>query len=217
MNGILLLILLLITAALPAIIAFFWFRFTKSPVTLSWFLLFLAAGIISLLAAALVQRPFPAPVITGVWPLFFNIFVRIALVEEASRLVGIALLFSVIKRYRNLDKPFCAALGFVSGLGFAMVESVFYGLSDLYIILLRAVSAAPLHGACGIRVCLAFLDARTNPGKAVFLFISAFLIHGAYNLIILSPALPSLLAIPIAFAALFTSIHYLAKAPAVQE
>ena len=209
MNGILLLLILIITAALPAIIVYILFRVTKSPVTLPWFLVFLVTGVISLLAAVLVQKLFPPPGIVGIWSLFFSVFIRIALVEETGRLVGFAIFLNIIKSYRNQDKPFCAALGFISGLGFAMIESVFYGISDLNIILLRAVTAAPLHGACGIRVSIAYITVRDNPIKAIFLFISAVLIHGAYNLIILSPAFPALLAIPIAFAALFPAIHYL--------
>jgi hypothetical protein len=94
-----------------------------------------------------------------------------------------------------------------------MIENAFYGISesDFRITMLRALTAAPLHGACGIRVCAALLAIRKHPLKASFLFVSAVLIHGAYNLMIISPAFPSWLAIPIAFAALFSSIHYFTK------
>jgi RsiW-degrading membrane proteinase PrsW (M82 family) len=217
MTGTWILLLLIITAALPAIIFFIWLRVTNSPFTLPWFLLSIAAGIISLLAAALAQKLFPPPNMEGLWPVFFGLFIRVALVEEASRLVGLIPILNVIKRRQNLDKSFCVTVGFVSGLGFAMMESAFYGISDFNIILIRAVTAAPLHGACGIRVCAAFLAIRKHPLKAIFLFTSAVLIHGAYNLIIASPALPSLLTIPIAFAALFASIHHLRKTAAKDD
>jgi len=213
MSGTWVLLLLITTMALPVIVVFFWFRVLKSPITLPWFLASLAAGIISVLAAVLVQRLFPPPGTGGFLPLLFGVFIRIALVEEASRFVSLVPLLSVIKRSNNFDKPFFVALGLVSGLGFAMIESAFYGIaeSDFRIMVLRAVTAAPLHGACGIRVCAALLSVRSHPVKALAIFASAVLIHGAYNLMIVNPALPSWLAIPIAFAALFASIHYFTK------
>ena len=211
MNGFLVLLLLIITAALPAIVVFFWFKARKSPIALPWFLASLAAGFVSLLVAVLVQKLFPPPGAGGIWDVFFGVFIRIALVEELSRIAGLTLLLAVIKRYRDLDTPLCAALGLISGLGFAVMESAFYGLSGFNIILLRAVSAVPLHGACGVRVCVAFFTITKHPIKALLLFISAVLVHGAYNLLIVSPAFPSLMAILIAFTALFTSIKYFSK------
>ena len=213
MTGIWILLLLLITAALPVIIVLALFKAKKIPVTLPWFLVFLAAGMFSILVAVFVQKLFPPSDMGGFWLIFFGIFIRVAMVEETSRLVSLVPLLSVIKRRRNLDKSFFAAMGLVSGLGFAMIENAIYGLSesDFGIILVRAVTAAPLHAACGIRVCVALYFARKQPVTALFLFISAILIHGAYNLMIISSALPSWLAIPIAFAALFASIHYFTK------
>jgi RsiW-degrading membrane proteinase PrsW (M82 family) len=217
MNGILILLLLIITSALPVIIAFFLFRARKSPLTPPWFLASLAAGIISLLAAVLVQRLFPSPGNGVLGTVFFGIFIRIALIEEASRLITLIPLFNAVKRRQCLDLPFCAAIGFVSGLGFAMMESAIYGISDLKIILFRVFTATLLHGACGIRAGAAFFTARKHPVHAILIFISAVLIHGAYNLIIVSPALPSILAVFIAFAALFASIHYFAKTPGKED
>ena len=209
MKGILILLLLIVTAALPVIIVFFWFRAAKSTVTLPWFLTSLTAGIVSLLFAVLFQNFFPLPGTIGLWSVFFGVFIRIALVEETSRLVSLIPLLSVSKLRRNLDERFCASLGLVSGLGFAMMESAFYGLSDINIILFRAITAAPLHGACSIRVGAAFFIAGKHPLRALFLFVSAVLIHGAYNLMIINPILPSILAVPIAFAAFFASVHFI--------
>ncbi|MDR0496632.1 MAG: PrsW family intramembrane metalloprotease [Treponema sp.] len=207
MDGLWVLLLLILIAALPAVIVFFWFRAIKSSVTKLWFLASLAAGIISLLVATLIQKLFPASGGNGLWPFFFSVFIRIALVEEMSRLVSLIPLLKISNRYQNSREAFYTALGFVSGLGFAMIENAFYGISDINITLLRAFTASLVHAACGIRVGAAFFSINNHPAKAIFLFISAVIIHGAYNLMILSPALPSVLAIPIAFAALFTSIH----------
>jgi RsiW-degrading membrane proteinase PrsW (M82 family) len=211
MNGIWILLILIATAALPVIIVFFWFRLKKPAVTLFWFLVSLAAGIISLLAAALIQGFFPSPDKSGQGgpgAIFFNVFIRIALAEEASRLVTLIPLFKAGKRRRNMDRPFYASLGFTAGLGFAMLESAFYGMADINITLLRAFTAAPLHGACGIMTGMAVFICRQRPVKALFLLVSAVLIHGTYNLMIENPALPSALAVVTAFAALFASLPY---------
>ena len=229
MNEIWILLVLIITAALPVIIVFFWFRrrtpAQKPPLTLPWFLISLAAGIASLLAAALIHRLFERaslfPPLNRSGPagpalIFFDVFIRIALVEEASRLVTLIPLFKARARRLSMDRSFGAALGFVAGLGFATLESALYGIADINITLLRAFTAAPLHGACGIRAGAAVSMIRQHPVKALFLFLSAVFIHGAYNLMILIPALPSALAIPTAFIAFFASLP-LAKTTGINE
>jgi len=207
MNGILILLLIIFASVIPAIIVFFWFHARKSAVTFPWFLLSITAGIISLLAAALLQRFFP-PVRDGLWDLFFGVFIRIALVEELSRFITLIPL-SIAVNHTQKTASFIAALGLVSGLGFAILENAIHGITDIYITLLRAFTSAPLHGACGIRAGVAVLVFNKNPARAFFYFASAILIHGAYNLIIISPVIPSALSILIAFSALFASLPLL--------
>jgi len=216
MNGILILLLLILASALPGIIVFIWFRSRKSAVTLPWFLLSITAGIVSLLAAAFIQRFFSSKQ-DGLGDLFFGVFVRIALVEELSRLAALIPIFAAANHARKTDMPFGAALGLAAGLGFAILENAFHGIADIYITLLRAFTAAPLHGACGIQAGAAVFLFSKNRGKAFFHFISAVLIHGAYNLIIISPALPSALAIIIALSALFASLPLLKTTKADHE
>ena len=212
MKGIWILLLLILTAALPLIIVFVWFRYRKSPLTLPWFLAALIAGFISLFAAVLIQNFFPSPGRDRLGPVLFGVFVRIALVEEASRLVTLIPLFLTGKRRGSTDTTFGAALGLAAGLGFAALENAVYGTADIYITLLRAFTAAPLHGACGIRAGAAVFSSGKHPAKAFFLFVSAVIIHGAYNLMIVSPGFPSVLAAPAAYAALFASLSYIKTA-----
>jgi len=210
MNETWILLLLILTAALPVMLVFCWFHLRKSSVTLLWFLTALIAGIASLFVAALLQNFIPyIRAQGGPFPVFFNIFFRVAFIEELSRIIIFIPLFRMIKRRRNMDLPFCAAMGLVAGLGFAMLESAFYGLADVTVTLLRAFTAAPLHAACGIRAGVAVFLFVRYPVKALFLFIFAVLIHGAYNLMIVSPAFPSALAILVAFTALFSSLPFL--------
>jgi len=215
MNGILILLLLVLTAVFPAIIVFFWFRVKKSPVTLPWFLASLAAGIISLFAAAMIQNSFfqsGTESWNGIGAVFFGIFVRIALVEEASRFLILIPLLNIFNRRLSVPgvaSAAGAAVGLVVGLGFAALENASYGTADINITMLRAFTAAPLHGACGIRVGAAVSAAERRPVKALGFFISAVLIHGAYNLLIVSPAFPAALAIPTAYIALFASLSFI--------
>ena len=232
MNGIWILLLLILTAVFPAIIVFFWFRVGKPlegnlvpggtrrrvPLTLPWFLASLAAGILSLFAAAMIQHTFFLPVPAGTagtesWnglaPVFFGVFVRIALVEEASRFLILVPLLAILNRRLTVYGSIGAAAGLVAGLGFAALENASYGMADINITLLRAFTAAPLHGACGIRVGAAVSSVRQHPLKALAFFVSAVLIHGAYNLMIVSPALPAALAIPTAYIALFASLSFI--------
>ena len=224
MSGIWILLLLILSAALPAIIVFFWFRARKSAVTLPWFLAALAAGILSLLIVALIQKffiPLNKNGMNELGHIFFSIFIRIALVEEASRLITLIPLLkagSLRKTSQSVDyRSFGASLGLAAGLGFAMIENASYGIADINITLLRAFTAAPLHGACGIRAGAAVFIFAKHPVKSIFLFISAIFIHGAYNLMIVSPALPSILAVLIAFAALFASLPYIRDTETVEE
>ena len=208
MNSLLIFSLLIVTAILPVIILYVWYRRGKSPVSLPWFLASLAAGIVSLVVAALAQNFFPFPGLpNSMGSIFFAVFIRIALVEELSRGFTLLPLIKAPSPRRGLN--FAAALGLAAGLGFAAAENAFYGMANISIILLRLFTAVPLHGACGIRAAAAVFKFRTQPLGAVFLFASAVIIHGAYNLIILSPAIPGFLAVPAALAALFISLPLL--------
>ena len=208
MNSYLILLLLILTAALPVIILYIWIRAERFPIGLPWFLASLAAGIISLVIAAFSQSFFPAPAAAAsLGALFFAVFIRIALVEELSRLFTLFPLLKTCSMGRDLNLS--AAMGLAAGLGFAAAENAFYGMADINVVLLRIFTAAPLHGACGIRAGAAVFKFPRQPVKAVYLFISAIVIHGAYNLIILSPAIPSVLAIPTALLALLVSLPQL--------
>ena len=205
MSRIIIFLLLILTAVLPVIILWLWLKKKKYSLPFFWFLTSLSAGIVSIVAAALIQNFFP-----GAGPsyrlsfLFFNVFIRIALVEEGSRLLT---LFPLIKAGSfKRDFGISAAMGLAAGLGFAAAENAFYGMSNISVTLLRFFTAAPLHGACGIRSAAAVFLFPKQPVKAIFYFFSAVVIHGTYNLIIQSPAIPSILVFPTAIAALFISL-----------
>jgi RsiW-degrading membrane proteinase PrsW (M82 family) len=102
--------------------------------------------------------------------------------------------------------------GLAAGLGFAAVESASYGAADIGVALLRAFTAAPLHGACGARAGAAAELWGESRVRAALFFFSALMIHGIYDLVIVSPGVPSFLAILIALAALGSSLAAIHRA-----
>ncbi|AEF83242.1 PrsW family glutamic-type intramembrane protease [Leadbettera azotonutricia] len=217
MNGIWLLFLLILISALPLIPAWIWFRSLK--LGSRWFLSSIAAGLLSVLAAVLVQSLFPSPrpgtSAGSPGPVLYGIFVRIALIEELSRILTLRPLIGVYGRKIGKAKEdgpgaednFAAsAMGLAAGLGFAVVESALYTAASPGIALLRAFTAAPLHGACGARVGASVGIARSRPLHSAVLFVTAVLLHGMYDFFIIYPGIPSFLSVIIALSALGSSV-----------
>jgi RsiW-degrading membrane proteinase PrsW (M82 family) len=236
MNGWWLLLVLMFLTALPALAAFFWLRRMGSPWGGPWFLAALGAGGLSVILAGLGQFFFPAPApvtgsaASGPGTLIFGILVRVALVEEVSRLLVLLPLFRLYRRLGgadafNLDRESLAAGvparntalwsagGLAAGLGFAVFETLAYGASNLSSALIRAVTAAPLHAACGARIGASLAAIPSSFLRASALFLGAVFIHGAYNFFIIHPGMPSFLAVPLALSALGASLASLRASP----
>jgi hypothetical protein len=102
MPGIDVLLLLLLISSIPAVITFLWFRLSRYPFTFLQFMLSLLAGAASFFPALFLQsllagkNLFP---VTGKWGLFGEIFIRISLTEELSRLILLFVLFWLIRRF----------------------------------------------------------------------------------------------------------------------
>ncbi|MDR1374269.1 MAG: PrsW family intramembrane metalloprotease [Treponema sp.] len=211
MNGLWVLILLILISALPVLLAYIWFRLSKFPISLPWFLLSLLGGAAALVAAALMQSLAPGSDKTTLWVVLYTIFIRIALLEEAGRFVVLFLIFGLVRRVKKEHAPltsaYCAATGLLAGLGFAVIETASYGAADMSIALLRAFTAAPIHGACGSRVGLAALKCARSPVHCVAWFLSAVIIHGVYNFLLVSPGTSRILPILIAFVMLISSVR----------
>jgi RsiW-degrading membrane proteinase PrsW (M82 family) len=236
MSGLWVLFLLIFISAIPAIAAYCWFRIIRYPLSLVRFLISLLAGAAAFFPALFFQHFFPSAVFpaAGRWALLIQIFVRIALTEELSRLLVLLVFFRVSRRLENRRAGFSsapageavplsysavsqgAAVGLAAGLGFAVVESAAYGASNAGILLLRSVTAAPLHGACGSRIGAAAVMLQGSPSQALFRVFSAAAIHGIYNFMIVMPGFPAIAAVLIALSALASSIVSIRKGPAEQ-
>jgi RsiW-degrading membrane proteinase PrsW (M82 family) len=215
MTGIWILILLVLISALPIFPVYIWFRVIRFPLSLRWFLGFLAAGAAALLLAGFLQALFPPMFVIDMGTLIFKLFVQGALTEEAGRLLLLLLLLQLHRRFPHRSSPasgsFGAAAGLLAGLGFAVIETATYGAADPGAALLRAFTAAPLHGACGCRVGLTAVSLPRSPFRALVFFFYAVAIHGMYNFMVISFGLPPIFPILLVFAALFSSIQVIRR------
>jgi RsiW-degrading membrane proteinase PrsW (M82 family) len=209
MDGLWVLLLLIFIALLPVLLVYIWFRAGKYPVGIRWFLLSLLGGAAALFLAAFIQDFFPRIDAVSLWALLFRLFIQIALTEESSRFAALFLLFALGRRFgKPVDTLTCAAAtGLLTGLGFAVLETASYGAADMGIALLRAFTAAPLHGACGTRVGMAAIAVRQEPFRGIMRLLSAVAIHGVYNFLLISPKTPVFLPILIAFTSLAASLR----------
>ena len=218
MSGSGVLLVLLLISSIPAIAVLIWFRLARYQFSPTIFSVSLLTGAASFFPALLFQNMLAAGNgifrATGKWGLFAEIFVRIALTEELSRLLVLAILFFFIFRLKSAvtaeqieNKTMAGAAGLIAGLGFAILESAVYGASNPANALLRSFTAAPLHGACGFRVGSSIGMFRESPALAIFRFLSAVVIHGIYNFMLLIPGiLPPVAAILIALSAFASAV-----------
>ncbi|MDR2151030.1 MAG: PrsW family intramembrane metalloprotease [Spirochaetaceae bacterium] len=211
MQGLWVLGLLIGIAALPLLPLYLWFRMSKFPLSTKHFLLALLTGAFSLVLALALQLIFSGvayrPTLGAV---LGEVFLRIALTEELGRFFALLLFFffeKIVIKEKAQAVPVRAAVGLVAGFGFALVESASYGAADLNNALVRAVTAAPLHGACGARVGRVFSLYAIKPVTAFVQFISAVGIHGLYNLLVISPGIAGIVPVFVSFAALVASMQ----------
>jgi RsiW-degrading membrane proteinase PrsW (M82 family) len=217
MSGLGILVILIVVSSVPAIAVYLWFRIVRCPFSPLRFVLCLLAGAAAFFPALFLQWIFPDGTrwAVGKGGLIFSIFIRGAFTEELSRLFALGIMCGVDARLRTVStgadrtQARWTAAGLVSGLGFAILEGAAYGASDAGTVLIRAVTAAPLHGACGARVGSAvalFRQPAAVPARAVFRFLSAVAIHGIYNFMIIIPGFPAIAAVVVALSAFVSSI-----------
>jgi RsiW-degrading membrane proteinase PrsW (M82 family) len=228
MSGSLVLLIILLVSSLPVFIVYAWFRIAKYKFSSVWFLFALLTGIAAFFPALILQDFLNFSFASrGRGEIFYHVFFRIAFTEEFSRLLMLIIFFiinnftvkqSLVNRTGdaslintkmpptfNIIKK-ATATGLVAGLGFAILENSVYAAFDTRVLLLRAVTAAPIHAACGSRVGSASVMFRTNPIQAFVRLITATAIHGIYNFMVAIPGFSSIMAVLIALTALASSI-----------
>ena len=209
-------LIMFIVSAIPVIAVYIWFRLAKYEFSLVWFLIALLMGAAAFFPALVLQYLLNFPVTPGRGAMFYHLFIRVAFTEEVSRLLMLFIFFgaiNLVKKKNSPDQPLSwntlvrgTATGFIVGLGFAILENIVYAASVPQTLLMRAVTAAPLHAACGARIGAAAVLFPTNPIQAIFRLITATAIHGIYNFMVAMPGFPAVMAILIALSALITAI-----------
>jgi RsiW-degrading membrane proteinase PrsW (M82 family) len=214
MSGTWIMIVLILVSSIPVIAVFVWFRIAKYQYSLTKFLFTLLAGAAAFLPAIILQDLLSFSIHDNRAAFFYEIFIRIALTEELSRLLIMIIFLWAAKRLGSqiITEPLslnavkmATAAGLVAGLGFALLENAINASADINILILRIFTAA-LHGACGGRIGAAAVMLRTNPVQALLRIMTAVAIHGVYNFTVIRPGLPSIAAILIAVSALATTI-----------
>ena len=195
---------LLVFAAMPVFAGWFLIRRWGIAFTLPLYAALLLTGAAALFLAVLFQSFFPANILqagdANLKNVLLRYFFRISFTEELARLVSLLCCFAILKKRRiEIDGVLA---GLVSGLGFAVLEAASYSAAGIHVALLRAFTAAPLHGACGARVGQAASGFRERPAASFLRFFSAVAIHGMYNFIIIIPG-------PIAFIGIFVALFAL--------
>jgi RsiW-degrading membrane proteinase PrsW (M82 family) len=188
----------ILTAAPIAVL--FWFFYSRDvhrepkSVLVRTFLL----GIAAILPAAAIAFPLSLLQPSEEFPIraaFFAAFVTAAIPEEFLKLV---VLVGYSARQRCFDEPMDGLVyGAVAALGFAAMENVLYVLTGGWATArLRAVTAIPMHAACGAILGHAVARSRFGAGGRAAIwqgFLTAVGVHGVYDF-----ALIGLATIPLA-------------------
>lgn len=162
---------------------------------------------------------------TAVWFLLFRAFVIAALVEEATKL---AVARSLLRR-RHVRAGRCMAhertshpsttvswavvVTITAGLGFAFFENILYGLGPPMVLVIRGISAVPLHagasGTVGYHLGVSVVEGRRSVLRGL---LCATLVHGTYNYLLFLSGPVSLLALAVAGFALWIVFRLYAAA-----
>jgi len=209
-------------SALPVVITSLYIKHTYSSINLWYILSTLAIGVLSLFVGSMLQLFLPISTNTTRLSLLYNVFIRNAFIEEVGRLIAFWLMLvmvpiigpssAVLQTLRmHTSRELMIYRGILAGFMFAMIENLSYGLLSLELIIIRTVTSAFLHAACSARIALAVYygwsasastHSPSNIGKALFYGIGAILIHGIYNLMLLSSSAFVVIPIALAFIAL---------------
>ena len=218
------LILFLISAS-PLIAVLLWLWAIRFPLKPVGYVYALFGGALAFLLAGVLQSFFPSLRSGTLGLTVLQIFIQIAFTEEAAKVIILLLILMIMNKSHAwtekanaaqnasgypsnpvLAATYGATLGLVVGLSFALIENAGYGASDFSVAGMRALTAAPIHGACGSRAGSGAALLRERPFLASLRFFSAVAIHGFYNLLLNMPGFPAFLVFPLVIATLLSSI-----------
>ena len=126
----------------------------------------------------------------------FEAFIVAGCVEEGIKLLTVRL---SVWHNRNFDEVMDGIVYTVTAsLGFAFFENIFYSSGPLSVLLLRGVTAVPLHaiasGTMGFYLGLHKVRGQNN---LLYGYLSAVLIHGLYDFLLFEGGWLPLLVVPL--------------------
>ncbi|MDC7127110.1 MAG: PrsW family glutamic-type intramembrane protease [Spirochaetales bacterium] len=168
----------------------------KEPPILIWKTFII--GFFAVIPAALIEgflKPFS--LLSGYYQnLFVKAFIVAALVEEGLK-------FAVVKLYIYPQKDFDEITdgiiyAITASLGFACFENILYSTGGIGTVLLRGVTAVPLHAiASGIMGYYIGYSKFMNRDNMIKGLLAATLIHGSYDFLLFTHSGLSFLVIPL--------------------
>lgn len=190
-----------VLAAVPAVALLIYFyrrdKQKKEPFSLIWktfafgFLAVIPAGLIELFVDAFFST------FTAGWiQSFFKAFVVAALIEESLKL---AVVFIFVYRRTEFDEVTDGIVYTITAsLGFAFLENLLYSFGPPYVLILRGITAVPLHaiasGLMGYYIGMSKFSGKNMVGRGLFY---AILIHGTYNFLLFTGTVSVIGVIPL--------------------
>ena len=160
-------------------------------------------GILSILPAVVMEAVLSAGsfLIPPLWLNFFRAFLVAGLCEEAVKMWVVRGYSARRAGFDEMTDGIVYAV--TAGLGFAFYENMMYGMGSsamVGVLLLRGLTSVPLHalssGFMGHYIGRSYFGDKEYFGRGLLI---AVLIHGFYNFIVFSPALPDILIVPLLF------------------
>jgi RsiW-degrading membrane proteinase PrsW (M82 family) len=191
---------------LPAAAALVWTlsRESSSPGRRTSLLAALVGGVVAV-AVALLLGALLSPVgnlLSGEWAPWFHAFILGGVVEEGAKLLAIAAIAAVTARRTGpLSHSGLVHRGVLVGVAFSLIENTYFALGAPSILLLRTLTAVPLHiGTAAItasRFHALRTGKRTVPGDPLVISV---LLHAAYDRIanLEGPLAYTAIAVPVA-------------------
>ena len=159
-------------------------------------------GFLTVLPAALIEI-FLSPLFTGTNRLtssLYKAFLIAAVVEEGIKLTAVKLFIFNKPEFDEVTDGIVYTI--TVSLGFAFFENLFYSFGSLPVLLLRGLSAVPLHAAAsgimGYFIGKSKFDGR---GYLEIGLLSGVLIHGLYDFFLFYGGILSFMVIPLLIAA----------------
>lgn len=180
------------------LVVFFYKKDVQKKEPRSLILITFLLGFVSVIPAVLIEI-YLSPLITGNTHLssaLYKAFIVAAVVEEGIKLIIVKLF--ILKR-DEFDEVTDGILYTITvSLGFAFFENLFYSFGSLSVLLIRGLSAVPLHAfASGIMGYFIGKSKFEGRGALEIGFLSAVAIHGLYDFFLFYGGLLSFMVIPL--------------------